>query len=146
MSAKPLSAAATLLAIVALVALWYGQGILATGPVGITIQAAAAIFFLWARLTMGWRSFHATANPMEDAPLVTRGPYRLVRHPIYAALWVFAWTGVATNATPLNVALGLVIAACLLARMLLEEAELRRRYPEYADYARRTKRILPFVI
>jgi protein-S-isoprenylcysteine O-methyltransferase Ste14 len=30
--------------------------------------------------------------------------------------------------------------------MVLEEGLLRARFPEYADYARRTKRVVPFVI
>jgi protein-S-isoprenylcysteine O-methyltransferase Ste14 len=101
---------------------------------------------VWARLTMGWRSFHATANPLERAPLVTRGPYRLLRHPIYASLWWFVWAGAADDPTLVNASLAVVLAGGLFLRMLLEERLLRERYPEYAEYANRTKRVVPFVI
>jgi len=43
---------------------------------------------LWARLTFGGRSFHAGANPTAGG-VVTTGPYRFVRHPIYAAILYF---------------------------------------------------------
>ena len=51
---------------------------------------------LWARLTFGWRSFHAGARPTEGG-IVTRGPYHWVRHPIYLAILLFTWAGVASR-------------------------------------------------
>ena len=146
MSPKLLSLIALGVAVAALVVLVLEKSLVAREPIAMGVQIAAVLFFLWARLTMGWRSFHATANPLESARLVTTGPYGLVRHPIYVALWVFAWAGVADHLSVLTAAMGLVIAAGLFARMLLEEALLRERFPEYADYARRTKRIVPFVL
>jgi hypothetical protein len=41
-------------------------------------------------LTFGARSFHAGANP-TDGGVVTAGPYRFFRHPIYAAILYFLW-------------------------------------------------------
>ena len=59
---------------------------------GIAVQAAAIVLMVWARLTFGRRSFHAAANPTSGG-LVTSGPYRFVRHPIYAAACYFVWAG-----------------------------------------------------
>jgi protein-S-isoprenylcysteine O-methyltransferase Ste14 len=146
MNSKLLSLFGFLAAIAALVALYGKHAILASEPIGIAVQATAAVFFVWARLTMGWRSFHATANPLERAPLVTRGPYRLVRHPIYASLWWFVWAGVADHLTVFNAACAVVIAAGLLLRMVLEERLLAKAYPEYREYSERTRRIIPFVV
>ena len=36
--------------------------------------------------------------------------------------------------------------AMLLLRMLFEETLVRQRYPEYDDYARRTKRVIPYLL
>jgi hypothetical protein len=65
--------------------------------------------------------------------------------PIYAAIWLFAWVGIAANLSWTNAALGLVIAGGLLLRMLGEEKLVKAQYPEYAAYARTTKRVLPGV-
>jgi len=85
------------------------------------------------------------ANPTEGG-LVTKGPYRFVRHPIYAAILYFVWAGVASHPSPASVALGLVASGALAVRIGAEERLLVERYPEYRDYAARTKRVLPFVI
>jgi protein-S-isoprenylcysteine O-methyltransferase Ste14 len=146
MQSKLLSLAAFLASVAALAGLFWNHALLASEPAAAAVQIVSVVFFLWARGTMGWRSFHATANPLERAPLVTRGPYRFVRHPIYASLWWFVWAGVADHLTLVNASLALVIAAGLLLRMVLEEQLLIDRYPEYRDYAKRTRRVVPFVI
>jgi protein-S-isoprenylcysteine O-methyltransferase Ste14 len=119
--------------------------ILGTGPVSISLQAAGIALMLWARLTFGLRSFHYAANTTQGG-LVTRGPYRYIRNPIYAAAWLVIWTGVAVHWSPINAMLGAVVAAMLIVRIACEEQLLRATYPEYADYARKTARLIPFVI
>jgi protein-S-isoprenylcysteine O-methyltransferase Ste14 len=44
---------------------------------------------IWARVAFGRRSFHLAANPTEGG-LVTTGPYRLIRHPIYTGVCLVA--------------------------------------------------------
>jgi protein-S-isoprenylcysteine O-methyltransferase Ste14 len=73
--------------------------IFGTGPITITIQVIAALLMVWARLTFGIRSFHGTANPTAGG-LVTTGPYRYIRHPIYAAILYFFWAGIARPTCP----------------------------------------------
>jgi len=119
--------------------------ILGTGPVSISLQAAGIALMLWARITFGLRSFHYAANTTQGG-LVTRGPYRYIRNPIYAAAWLVIWTGVAVHWSPINAMLGAVVAAMLIVRIACEEQLLRATYPEYADYARKTARLIPFVI
>lgn len=81
----------------------------------------------------------------EARRLVTDGPYRVVRHPLYitegiSIIGVFLpyW----------SVQAGLLFAllvAVQLIRMHYEEQVLRRTFPEYADYARRTRHAIPGV-
>jgi len=144
MSPKLLSLFAFVALVAALVYLLMTRQLLGHDPITIGLQVAAFLLMVWARVTFGSRSFHAGANPTEGS-LVTTGPYRFVRHPIYAAIWLFAWTGVAANLSWPSAAAGVVIAGALLARMLSEERLVTRQYPEYTAYARRTKRVLPGV-
>ena len=115
------------------------------GPISITIQVAAAILMVWARVKFGMRSFHASANPTQGG-LVTSGPYRYIRHPIYAAILYFAWAGIAAHFSLRNVLIGVIASGMLALRLRGEEILLQRVYPEYAVYARRTARVLPFVL
>jgi protein-S-isoprenylcysteine O-methyltransferase Ste14 len=119
--------------------------IFGAGPITIAIQIMAALLMLWARLTFGIRSFHGTANPTTGG-LVTNGPYRYIRHPIYAAILYFLWAGIAAHASLVTVAVGLLATAFTAVRIVAEEKLLVTMYPEYRAYARVTRRVVPFVL
>jgi protein-S-isoprenylcysteine O-methyltransferase Ste14 len=55
----------------------------------------------------------------------------------------FTWAGVAGNLSAANLLLGLIVSVMLFARMFFEEKVLVQRFPEYVEYARRTKRVVP---
>lgn len=99
---------------------------------------------LWARATFGLRSFHPTANTTQGG-LVTTGPYRYWRHPIYASIIYFVWAGQVDAPTSLSIALALAVTIGLIVRMMLEEQFLIAAYPEYPEYMRHAKRLVPFV-
>jgi len=144
MSWKQISLLAFLAAVVCLVWLALQNALLGAGPVTIAIQVAAGLLMLWARLTFCLRSFHATANPTAGG-LVTRGPYRYLRHPIYAAVLYALWAGIAAHPARSYFLVALLASALLGVRIFAEERLLLEEYPEYADYARRTPRVLPFL-
>ncbi len=99
---------------------------------------------LWARSTFGLRSLHATTNTTSGG-LVTTGPYRYWRHPIYASIIYFVWAGQVEMPTVVSVSLAIAVTAGLLLRMVVEEQFLVTAYPEYFEYMRHAKRLVPFV-
>jgi protein-S-isoprenylcysteine O-methyltransferase Ste14 len=148
MNAKTRSLVATVLLAICVVLLLQRHSLIAATPIGIALQVLAALLMLWARLTFGMRSFHATANPTAGG-LVTAGPYRYWRHPIYAAVLLFTWTGVLAHGaapTVTDLVLGALATAVTIVRVLAEEQLLRAAMPEYANYADRTKRFIPFIL
>jgi protein-S-isoprenylcysteine O-methyltransferase Ste14 len=118
--------------------------IFSKNPISIAIQVCAAGLMIWARLTFGIRSFNATANATEGK-LVTNGPYHWLRHPIYASLIYFFTASIISFPSIHTVIAVCLIIVGLVARMLLEEKSLLITYDSYADYAKKTKRIIPFV-
>jgi protein-S-isoprenylcysteine O-methyltransferase Ste14 len=77
--------------------------------------------------------------------MVTGGPYRIVRHPLYAAEILAAVAFVMVNPGALAAAVLAPFAATQLLRSRFEERLLTQTYPQYADYARRTRRLIPFI-
>lgn len=89
------------------------------------------------------RSFSILA---EARRLVTEGPYRVVRHPLYICEAIALVGLVIQVLSPAAVTIGLVVAAIQYRRMINEEAVLTAAFPEYRAYAMRTPRLLPFRI
>jgi protein-S-isoprenylcysteine O-methyltransferase Ste14 len=97
---------------------------------------------VWARVTFGARSFHADASP-TDGGLVTSGPYRWIRHPIYTAVCMFAWACFLGHSSWFALGMAALVSVGSVVRMLAEEKLLLARYPEYVEYVRKTKRMVP---
>ena len=120
------------------------RNLLSTSPLVIALQLVAFLLFLWARVTFGRRSFHVVADPTEGG-LVTVGPYRYIRHPIYAAIGLFAWAGIAAHWSWNSGLWGGLILGSAVMRIYCEESLVAARYPEYARYKARTWRMIPYV-
>ncbi len=142
---RTLSVVAAYVLIAAILMLCAEGGLFSASPGVIAVQVAAALLSVWARLTFGRRSFHYAADPTPGS-LVTTGPYRFVRNPIYAAVWLFTWAGIAVHLNLITAALGLLILAALVVRILCEEHLLRAHFSEYPAYARRTARLIPLIL
>lgn len=127
-----------------LAGLIFREAVFSNSPVVIGLQTAAAALMVWARITFGRRSFHATADPTKGG-LVTNGPYGYIRHPIYTAVCLFVIAGVAVHPSPASLGLAALVVIGAIGRILAEETLLRERYPAYTEYSSRTARMIPFV-
>lgn len=130
--------------VAALLLLVFVEALFSPSPFVVALQILALSLMVWARITFGSRSFHYAPNPTEGG-LVTNGPYRYLRHPIYASILYFALAGILANWSMTAVlCYGLLCLGAGL-RILCEERLVIQQYPEYSAYAGRTKRIIPFV-
>lgn len=110
---------------------------------GLPVFLAGASLAMWARFTLG-RSSTMTAVPAPDATLVTRGPYRRLRHPIYSGGAVMVLGAAALSDSAFTLAVGLALLAVLDVRTRREERLLLERYGEaYRRHMERTRRWLP---
>ena len=84
-------------------------------------------------------------EPRAGVLLVTHGPYRRLRHPMYLAQAAIAVGAPLTLGCRFVLGLVPLALVVLAVRVKLEDEALRRTFPEYSRYAARTKRIVPFV-
>jgi protein-S-isoprenylcysteine O-methyltransferase Ste14 len=84
-------------------------------------------------------------EPAPGAVLVTHGPYELVRHPMYLGQGMIAVGAPLTLGCRWALVVSALALVVLAVRVGMEEAALKRTYPEYAQYAARAKRILPYL-
>lgn len=111
--------------------------------VGLAVGLAGAVLLTWAAVLLGRFLMHG-AVVREDHALIENGPYRLVRHPVYAGyLALLLGSGVAS----LNICLCLLWPVSLIGILLQaasEEQLLAERFgQDYECYVRRTGRLVP---
>jgi protein-S-isoprenylcysteine O-methyltransferase Ste14 len=135
---------AVLVVVAGLVALIVTRSVISTSPLVIAGQLAAIAVLGWSRSSFPKGSFAAGASP-RGARLITTGPYRLVRHPIYSGAVLFFWVTLLGHWSLQSAAIALAVTLTILIRIPVEERLLRATFPEYDDYARRTKRVVPFI-
>ena len=112
---------------------------------GLALLAVGCVLRIAPVFVLG-RRFSGLVAIQEGHELVTDGLYRVIRHPSYLGLLVtvFGWSLVFRSA--IGVLVSLLMVPPLVARMNSEERLLESEFGErYADYRRRTWRLVPFV-
>ena len=131
----------------ALLGVWLLSGAaLAVGQAMRLLQLAALLLAVWAMLVMTSaqkRLFRISPDPTGHRQLVRDGPYRWIRHPMYAAILLLVAPPLLERADVSQLILLAALAAVLVAKLTLEERLLVRRFADYADYRRETWRLFP---
>jgi protein-S-isoprenylcysteine O-methyltransferase Ste14 len=113
---------------------------------GVLISTVAIILGLAARFYLG-RSYSPRSNRLYGSSLVREGPYRWIRHPLYAAaiLWIVGWPLIIASFVGSILTIGFVLPA-VFNRIRSEESELLQFYGvAYRVYCERTWRLFPFI-
>jgi len=114
---------------------------------GIFLMFLGVLVRQWAIAVLG-RFFSLTVRVAEDHRVVVKGPYRLVRHPSYTGVLItFIGLALAVQSWGALLVLLGVFSLSFGYRMRVEEKALLSELGEdYANYMKRTKRIIPYLI
>ena len=122
---------------------WSGPLRLAGAIVGVALIAGGSVLAFRGVVDLGG-ALTPLPRPRDDAELVESGVYALVRHPIYGGLILVGFGWAIAQASFVAVALAAVLAGFLLVKSMREEAWLTHRFPAYAAYRARTRRLIPW--
>ena len=120
----------------------YGPLTLALSVLGLALIVISVLFVLWSFVSLR-RSLTASPIPKADGELITSGPYRFVRHPIYSAILLAALGVVLDAGYWPQLVIATMLYVLLNQKASFEEQLLLDRYPGYAQYSRKTPRLLP---
>ncbi|MDQ4075924.1 MAG: isoprenylcysteine carboxylmethyltransferase family protein [Chloroflexota bacterium] len=111
---------------------------------GVLLIAIGGVIGLLSLANLG-RNLTPFPKPIEDGELVKSGLYGVVRHPIYlsALLGAFGW--VFWRRSLLGLLFSLLLFLFFDAKARHEERWLRDKYPAYAAYQERVKKLIPWV-
>ncbi len=111
----------------------------------LALLAGAVALGLWTLFHNRPGNFNIRPEPKTSGRLVTGGPYRYLRNPMYSAVLLFAAAEVVAYRDMWKIACWFALALVLLAKAMLEERGLRALFPGYAAYAKRVRRFIPGV-
>jgi protein-S-isoprenylcysteine O-methyltransferase Ste14 len=116
------------------------------GWLGVAFMIIGASFGVWARFTIG-TNWSGDVTLKEDHELIQRGPYALVRHPIYTALFTML-LGSALAYGQYETAFIFVVAVLVFSiKMRAEERLMSEAFPDqYPEYRRHVKAVIPFIL
>jgi protein-S-isoprenylcysteine O-methyltransferase Ste14 len=110
--------------------------------VGYGLAAAGVAMLAWSAARLGG-SLTPFPRPLPGGRLVTSGPYGFVRHPIYLGLLVLCLGWALASTSPLRVAMTVVLFVFFDLKARREEIWLLERYPDYANYRKVVRKLVP---
>jgi protein-S-isoprenylcysteine O-methyltransferase Ste14 len=114
--------------------------------IGVVLCIGGLLFCIWARFTLG-RNWSGVVTFKGGHELITRGPYALVRHPIYTGILAMILATVIVLGHVAGVIALPFVFLGLWIKLRYEEKLMLEKFPdEYATYQRRVKRLIPFVM
>jgi protein-S-isoprenylcysteine O-methyltransferase Ste14 len=109
----------------------------------LVITVATALYFK--SLGHLGRNYAPCFDSHAPFELITRGPYRLIRHPMYLAKLVVVIGNLVLSGSLWFVIIFVYLLAETIATIIKEERYLTSSFPAYANYRRRTNMMLPFI-
>jgi len=125
--------------------LFLSGSVIAVAPLLVLLQVLGLLTGVWAILSMRIGNFNITPNIKSGSKLIMSGPYRYIRHPMYAALLMLTLAIVVDSFSIQKMIAWLILLTDLLIKLSYEERLLRKEREAYAVYATKTKRLLPFI-
>jgi protein-S-isoprenylcysteine O-methyltransferase Ste14 len=115
------------------------------GAIGAVLFASGIALAIWARVHLG-RNWGMPMSQKAEPELVTSGPYRVVRHPIYSGL-LAALLGTALVTNLIGLIIVVILGAYFYYSASVEEKNLTTTFPTaYPAYQTSTKMLIPFVL
>jgi protein-S-isoprenylcysteine O-methyltransferase Ste14 len=113
--------------------------------IGVAVWALGLALAVWARVYIG-RNWGMPMTQKDRPDLVTTGPYRAIRHPIYTGI-ILGMAGTALAITLVGLIAVAVLTAFFIHSAVSEERYLTALFPDaYPEYKRHSKMLIPFLL
>ncbi len=116
-------------------------------PSNIVLLILLIIFLLFAFYAMYELKFRFNIFPelLENSKLITTGPFKKVRHPIYTSIIFITLILVINKFSFLRLGVWILLVIILNVKLEYEEKLLLNEFPAYKEYKTTSKKLIPFI-
>lgn len=107
--------------------------------------AAGVVLGIVSILYMGFNNLRIFPEPKKNIRLVTTGPYKILRHPMYTSVLLLTASYIAESVSYIPFIFWTILLGVLMAKIRIEERLLPKHLPQYVDYKKRTWKLVPFL-
>ena len=126
--------------------------ILLSGPVitptilYILIQTFGLLLIVWAIISITISKKHRKHSLPDGYFFIDKGPYEIIRHPVYAGFLLIMISIVEIEFTSLRLVSLLILCGAIMMKIIREEYTMTEDVHEYREYKKKTKAIIPYLL
>jgi len=135
----------TLIQYISLIAFLIMTPYIAKGVIWQIIELLGGIIGVWAIVIMKSSKINLAPQPRANAHLVSQGPYKIIRHPMYLAIILTLTPLIITHYDKTRAIILGILFINLIFKLLFEEGLLKVYFEGYTEYMKKTWRLLPWV-
>ncbi len=110
------------------------------------IQIVGFLLAVWGVLVMKIGGFNVQPEVKNNASIIKKGPYKIIRNPMYLGIILFIGVAVITDFNYMRLSIFAILTTVLFFKIYMEESFMKERFgKEYIDYKQSTYRLIPFV-
>ena len=111
----------------------------------LVIEASGIFLGVYSIVVMRVGNFNIRPIVKTEGRMVTHGPYRIIRHPMYTSILLALIPLIIYHFTWIRLAIMLILTINLVIKMVYEESLLKAHFPHYNGYMKKSYRIIPFI-
>lgn len=108
-------------------------------------EGLSILLVIWAGFALNMKNAHVIPNPRKEATLIKRGPYKLIRHPMYSALFLLTIPMTINYFNETRLVILIIFSVNMIYKMFYEEKLLKEKYIDYKNYMKSTFRLIPYI-
>ena len=127
--------------------------LIVTGPVFpsssplLIFYIAGWVLGIWSILAMGFGNINAGPDPLPEGRLVSKGPYAVIRHPMYTAILLVFTPLLLDHFTIPRLLIMMLLISNLLLKIRYEEKQMSLSHcKKYSEYSAGTWQLIPYVL